>query len=141
FRPDRPHRRRSFAAVLGLLLGCALLHGIGGLRIARLELVEDLAGIGGLAQGGQRHSELQQGIRRLATLRIVLERRREGLRGVLVVLAYIVGLAEPVAGVAGQRVIRILVDECAEGLLRLGILGLPHEIEGVLILLVGVATG
>src|SRR5262245_56443676 len=37
--------------------------------------------------------------------------------------------------------VRIVVDEGAEGLFRLLILGLPHEVEGILVLLVGIGAG
>ena len=44
----------------------------------------------------------------------------EDRRRVLVVLADVVGLAKPVGGIGGARVLRVLVEERLEGLLRLG---------------------
>src|SRR5262245_56264917 len=37
--------------------------------------------------------------------------------------------------------VRILIDKRVEGLLRLGVFGLAHQIEGILILLVGIGAG
>ena len=118
------------------LAGGALLDALGCLGIARGQFLERLAGIPGLAERRQRHAELEQRIRRLAALRIFLEALGEGERGVVVVLPHIECLAQPVAGIAGQRMLGILIDEGAQRLLRIAVLVLPQQVEGILVLLV-----
>src|SRR5215469_5727392 len=64
------------------------------------------AGIGLLVQIRERHAELQKVVGGLRAFRILLIALREGSGGVAVVLAHIIGFAEPVLGIAGERIFR-----------------------------------
>ena len=64
-----------------------------------------------LAEAAERHAELQEIVGGLAALGIFLIAEGEGGGGVLVFLAHVIGLAEPVLRVAGERVVGIVLDE------------------------------
>src|SRR6185369_7892556 len=107
----------ALAGAAVALLGArgAILDRRGGLRELRVQLLERGAGVVLAAGLPQRHAELQQIVRGLLALRIFLIALGEGDRRVLVVALGIIGFAQPVLRVAGQRILRMLGDEGLEG--------------------------
>src|SRR5690606_35348370 len=69
-----------------------------------LELLVGQASVLLLAELGKRKAELQQGIRRLGAVRVILVALRKHARGLLVVAAHIIGFGKPVLRVRRQRV-------------------------------------
>src|ERR1700722_4764940 len=93
------------------------------------------AGVRLLAEIGERHAELQQIVHRLAVLGIFLIALGEGDGGVVPILAHIIGLAQPVLRVAGERILGIFRHEGAQRLFRVGIIGALQQAEGVVVLI------
>src|SRR5215469_16398258 len=92
------------------------------------------AGIRLLAELAEGHAELQEIVRRFAVVGILLIALGEGDRRVLVAAAHVIGLTEPVLGVAGEIVIGMLYEEGVERLLGIVVLGLTEQVEGVFVL-------
>src|SRR5689334_18945771 len=103
--PRRRPRLGSSAAEPLLLAARPLLDvGRGGRKVA-VEPGEGAARIRLLPEVAERHAELQQAVRRLAALRILLVALGEGGGGAVVVLPHVIGLAEPVLRVGGERIV------------------------------------
>src|SRR5262249_29896684 len=90
----------------------------------------------------QRHPKLEQEVRPLRAFRIILEAVGESRGGIIVILANVEGLAEPILRSRRQRVLGMLLDEAAERLLGILVPCLPQQAEGgvVLILRIGRAA-
>src|SRR5579885_3054883 len=124
----------SAAGVAALLFPEAIGHAVRRARELLRQLGEGDAGVRRLAQLAQGHSQLQEIVRRLAVIRVLLIALGEGHRRLLVAPAHIIGLAEPVLRIARQIVRRMLGQEGAEGLLRIVVFRLAQQVEGVFVL-------
>src|ERR1043166_4072051 len=122
------------AAVAMFFLLQPLFQAVGRAGKFLVELGECNAGVVLLADLPQRHAELQEIVGRLAAVRILLIGLGEGDGRILVSPAYIIGLAQPVLRVARQGIARVLGDEGLQGLLRLVVIGLAQQVEGVFVL-------
>src|SRR6185312_3537111 len=71
----------------------------------------------------------------LAALGIFLIALGEDRSGVGVVLPHIVGLAQPILGVAGERIVGMLLHEGAQRLLGRRVVGLAQQAERIVVLL------
>src|SRR5215472_14425721 len=130
----------SGRATQPLLLGARAVADLtGGLRIVAVEALIGAAGVVLLTEIGERHPELQQEVRPLRTLRILLVAVGERRGGVRIVLTNVEGLAEPILRGGRERVPGMLLHESAERLLGILVAGLPQQAEGsvVLILRIG----
>src|SRR5882724_3895480 len=138
---ERETKRASRAAVMFLLAPRADQQILGRAGIFAHQLRQRRAGILLLSHLAQRHAELEQVVGGLAAVGIFLEALGEGDGGLLVVAAHIVGLAQPILGVAREHIVRVLLHEGGEGLLGLGIVGRAQQPEGVFILLLRRGAG
>src|SRR5215469_10392806 len=98
------------------------------------ELGEGDAGIRLLAELAEGHAELQEIVGRFAVVGIFLVALGKGDRRVLIPAAHIIGLAEPVLGIAREIVVRMLDEEGVERLLGIIVFGLAQQVEGVFVL-------
>ena len=119
-RQARPRTRRGSGVAPAIrasatqplfLGGRPLLDRASRVREVAIELSQRDAGILLLVGAGERHAELQQIVGRLRSLRITLVSLGKGTGRLRVSAARIIGLAQPVLGAAGQRVVRVLCDE------------------------------
>ena len=78
---------------------------------------------------------------RLRPLRISLVAFGERARRFIVFAAHVIGLAEPILGAPGKRIVRVLSDKALEGLFCSGIICLLQQAVGVIVLLGGGAAG
>src|SRR5690348_17927288 len=124
------------AAQVALLGGRRAAHIGGHLWEIVIQPRERRAGVGLLAHVAERHGELQQIVRRLAALGIFLIALGEGDGGVFPILAHVKGLAEPVYGIAGEWILRMLRNEGAQRLLGTGVIGPTQQRESGLVLVV-----
>src|SRR5215472_2995092 len=92
------------------------------------------AGIRFLAELAEGHAELQKIVRRFAAVGILLIALGEGDRRVLIAAAHVIGLPEPVLGVAREIVIGMLDEEGVERLLGIIVFGLAQQVEGIFVL-------
>src|SRR5205823_14871218 len=100
----------SAAEALLLRRGAVLDRGAGGGEIM-VELAQRDAGVLLLVGAGERHAELQQLVGRLGAFRISLVALGKGARRLDKPAARVIGLAQPILGVAGHRVFRVLLDK------------------------------
>src|SRR6185437_1485487 len=105
------------AAEMLLLLRGALLDVGRGIGEVVRKLAEGQARLLLLPDIAERHAELQEAVGTLAALRVFPIALGEGSGGVIVVLAHVEGLAEPILGIARERIVGIALDESAERLL------------------------
>src|SRR5258707_14591407 len=118
-----------------LLVGGALLDVARRAREVAVEPGEGTAGIRLLPELAQGHAELEQVVGSLPALGIFLIALGEDRGGVVVVLPHVIGLAQPVLGVAGERIIRGALHEGAQRLPGPRGIGLAQQAEGVVVLL------
>src|ERR1700730_2040651 len=129
----------STAEAFLLRAGAALDRGARAGEIV-IELGQRDAGVLLLIGAGQRHAELQQLVGRLAAFRIALLALGKGARRLDKPAACVIGLAEPVLGVAGPRILRVLLDKGLARRLGGGIVRLLQQTEGIVVLLAGRAA-
>src|SRR5579871_4782401 len=118
-------------------IGHPALQGAGRPGILAIEALIGGARLLDLAQDRQGQTELEQVVGRLRALRVSLVALEELRRSLRVVVAHVVGLAKPVLGVAGERIMRIGPDELAQRLLGLAVFGPLQQVEGVVVLVLG----
>ena len=87
-----------------------------------------------LDQVKQAVDQVQQIVRPLRTGLVDLVAFGEGRHRILVVAAGVIGFAQPILRIAGQRILRVLGDEGFEGDLGLGIGAALHETRCIIIL-------
>src|SRR5215469_10709171 len=124
----------SAAGVAALLFAEARGNAVRRTREFLGELGKGDAGIRLLAELAEGHAELQEIVRCFAAVGILLVALGEGDRRVLIAAAHVVGLTEPVLGVAREIVIGMLYQEGVERLLGIVIFGLAQKVEGIFIL-------
>src|SRR3981081_3380967 len=114
----------SAARLLALALGF-VANLIGCRGELGLELAEGRAGGVLLTERRQRHGESEQGVWRLIARFVFLVAFEEGVGGVLVVAAHVIGLADPVLRVAGQGIVGVAREQLTEG--RFGAGGVARQ--------------
>src|SRR5208282_674076 len=125
----------TLTARLFLLFRIPLLDGSGRGREVMVEARIGGAGIGLLAEIGERHAELEEIVHRLAALGIFLVALGEGDGGVVPILAHVIGLTQPVLRVAGERILGELLHEGAQCGFGVGIIGALQQAESAVVLI------
>src|SRR5258708_2814905 len=118
-----------------LLVGGALLDVAQRARGVAVEPREGTAGIRLLPELAPGQAEPEPGGGGRSPPGIFLIALGEDSGGVVVVLPHVIGLAQPVLGVAGERIIRVALHEGAQRLLGRRVIGLAQQAEGVVVLL------
>ncbi len=105
-----------------------------GVRELVVELHQRDARIVLLVGARERHAELQETVGRLGSARVALVALGKGRRRIGVFAAHVKALAQPILGIAGQRIGRILLDEVAQRVFGRRIVGPSQQTEGGIVL-------
>src|SRR6266849_5510381 len=106
------------ATKLLFLVLCSVLDRVRRVREIAIELCERYAGVLFLVRPGERHAELQEIICCLRPLRITLVALSKGYGRVGISFALVISFADPVLGVASQRIARVLLNETLQCFFR-----------------------
>src|SRR6185312_13791783 len=131
-RIQEPRAASPTAVLLALLVDPPLLE-VGGARIILVEALEHGTGFLLLVEHRERDAELQEIVRPLRAGLVDLVALGEGDHRLLILTPRVVGLAQPVLRIAGQRMLRIVLHERLEGTLGAGVVAILQELEGVMI--------
>src|SRR5262249_53175097 len=102
-----------------------------------VELLQGNTGIVLLAALAKRHAELQQVIDHLRAVGIFLIALGESDRGILIVLARVIGFAQPILRITRQRITGMVFQKGLQRALGLLILALLQETDRIFVLVLG----
>src|SRR5262249_39751455 len=110
-------------------------------RKVAIKLYESQTGILLLVGARKRHAELQEIIGRLPSFRIALVALGKRTGRVGKSLTLVISFSQPILGVSGQGIVRVLLNKVVERLFWGGIVGLLYQTEREVVLVGGGSGG